>query len=114
MSHNPRSGFGFFQIEKDSRKINGWVKFYFVADEREFTGYAKVYNEGDGANDPNEYNGYGVSIGSRVSKLSILERLNEVYNWDRGFDHSELPEWVIEAVDEKLNELPILACTYTP
>lgn len=100
-----------FQITDDSRfKGTGWVKFYFKADEREFVGEAKVYPRGDGeaadgSVDPNDYNGYGVLIGSRVSKLSIAERgVGEVYAWDRGLDFIEIPEWIVEEVDMALNE----------
>lgn len=105
------SDFSMFQITHDQRVagsgFGGWVKFYFVVADREFSGSAKLFDDGDGENNPNDYMGYGVQIASRVSKLEIRERgVGPVFEWDRGLNFSDLPEYVVEAVDEKLNELP--------
>ena len=89
-------------IMRDQRRRNGWVRLYIRTDRtcRRFSADAKVYDLPDGTGD--DYMGYGVREGSRVSKLSIRDldhypRL-EVYNWDRGLDFDDAPEGLVDAI----------------
>lgn len=40
---------------------------------------------------------YGI-FGGRISKMSIYRNKEEVFNYDRGTDFSDLPEWVVEKI----------------
>lgn len=93
------------RIVKDNRKWSNWIT---IEVDGFFRAVAKVYNEGDGENNPIDYMGYGVEIGSRVSKLSIYEGPTgpEIYSWDRGLDFDNAPEGLVDEVVTFCDELP--------
>ena len=92
-------------IVKDRRNQSGWVT---IEVDGFFRAIAKVCDEGDGEKNPNDYQGYGVEIGSRVSKLSIYEGPtgSEIYSWDRGLDFDNAPEGLVAEIVAFCDELP--------
>jgi hypothetical protein len=94
------------EISKNRRRKSGWVSFNTYLPD--FIGAALVYDEGDGVENPLDYMGYGVRIGSRVSKLELRDpRTDEVkYRWDRGEDINNVASHIIDDVDAFLNDLP--------
>ena len=95
-------------IVRDQRRINGWMKMYIKTDRRRFSAEAKVYDLPDGTGD--DYQGYGVREGSRVSKLSIRDLEHypplEVYNWDRGLDFDKASKGLVDAIVDYCDALP--------
>lgn len=92
-------------IVKDHRQQAGWIT---IEVDGFFRAIAKVYDEGDGEKNPIDYQGYGVEIGSRVSKLSIYEGPTgpEIYSWDRGLDFDNAPEGLVDEIVAFCDELP--------
>lgn len=107
---HPKTGKTTYTISvmRDQRRINGWVKLYVRTDRRRFSTEAKVYDLPDGTGD--DYMGYGVREGSRVSKLSIRDLDHypplEVYSWDRGLDFDEAPKGLVDAILDYCDDLP--------
>ena len=97
---------------KDNRSTTGWVSFKVI--RRDMRGTAKVYNEGDGELHRLDYMGYGVNVGSRVSKLSIyidIPTHAEIYNYDRGLDFHNtdyLPDNLLNSIVADLDSMPRL------
>lgn len=97
------------QVKADRRRIDGWVRLRIRSAGRSYQAEAKVYDVGDGAQDPEDYKGYGVRVGSRVSKLVIrgTDRA-PLFSWDRGPDFDVAPAGLVDAVVNFCDALPLV------
>ena len=94
---------------KDARKQTGWIDATIVvSDNKDLSGHfegrlqAKVYDK------PSIH---GIDNG-RVSKLwvaSLGDAREDLYNYDRGLDFSNLPQNTVRAIIDFLENLPVSA-----
>lgn len=75
----------------DKRKTTGWASGKIGG----FAFEAKIYDE------PSEY---GINNG-RISKLLLKQDGKEVFSFDRGLDHSSLPDSIVTEVTEALETI---------
>lgn len=62
----------------------------------EFRVVVKVY---DGASQ------WGLSQFPRISKMGIWQNGKQLFNYDRGLDFSNIPDWLLEAIVKAVSKL---------